>query len=151
MRGKSMVKGYRILDSVSISRDGITHIAGDPMLDTWAKRKIGTVSEELPLGAFDDALASFWNPVSGRFDLASPPNVDLGDEVGVALYGENTGSETQSMYMSISIFSPSGTEYFNSSVARDVYPGAYIPFYATQIADKAGEWTAKATLYGEVI
>lgn len=142
---------YRVLDKVTISGGHIRHALGYPgKVDTWS-HLIGYVAQVLPAGAFDDSLTAYWNHISGKFDLSTPPNVYLGDEVGIALYGENTGSAWQSMYMSISIFSPSGKEYFTSSVAHDVYPGAVMEFDATEIANEAGGWTAEATLYGEVI
>jgi len=149
MRGKRVTR-YRVLDKITITRQGISHEPIGAKLDTWGN-PIANVSEITPSGAFNDALTSYWNNATGNFDLAAPPAVNLGDEVGVALYGENTGSDSQRMYMSISIYSPSGKEYFISSVERVVYPGSYIPFYATEVAHEAGNWTAEATLYGEVI
>ncbi|GAH87148.1 unnamed protein product, partial [marine sediment metagenome] len=96
---------------------GVSSLSAEPFLSerTWGAISAGEVTPE---GAFNDELTSYWNHVTGKFDLATPPNVDLGDEVGVVLYGQNQGSELQRMYMSISIFSPSGVEYFTSSVEQ---------------------------------
>jgi len=152
MRGKRVTR-YRVLDKINITRRGISHepigINIGDKLDTWGN-PIARVSEIIPLGAFNDSLTSYWNNATGKFDLAAPPAVNLGDVVGVALYGENTGSVNQRMYMSISIYSPSGKEYFTSSVEQVAYPGSYIPFFTDEVANEVGDWTAEATLYGEV-
>jgi len=101
-------------------------------------------------GEFHDEMMRFWNQAAGLFDLSSPPTVKLGSELGVALYGENTGLINQTMYITIRLKDPQGLVVKTySTTPRICSPGSYLFGGSLTVCDIIGDWTAQGELYGE--
>lgn len=124
------------------------------LVDQWSGSKIiATISEEIPpslLGRFHDEETRFWNEAAGLFNLFSPPTVELDSELGVTLYGENTGLVNQTMYITIRVKDPEDMIVkTDSTTPRICTPGSYLWGGSIVSCDIIGDWTAEGELYGE--
>jgi hypothetical protein len=95
-------------------------------------------------------LIKYWNYATGQYEDTMPTNVPLGQTVGACFYGKNTGSSDQTMYFSMRLKRPDGSEKTAQVTTETVVPpGASIVGETTTITDQAGTWTYLARLWAD--
>jgi len=95
----------------------------------------------------------FYDPVTDNYGLASPPEVALGEYIGLLIYYYNTSAYSQDMAVSAVYIKPDGTEMdVTGWPPYDIYfssksPGVKYPSPHKTKSDQVGIWKADIGLW----
>jgi len=135
--------------------------AAPAKVDEWSG-KVATAEEvAAPKGSILVDTMSYYNPETDKFDAETPPTINVGQKIGVAVYYKNTGTATQEMWCKAYTIDPDGTEkevtdaYAPNPDDKDtVDPDktGMIAGYPEKLpaADKAGDWKMRIELYATI-
>lgn len=138
----------RELDRIVIGAGGARRVAANPQLDTWSGR-VGNVRTPAAAGELQILSNPYWNEATQSCDLASPPTVDVGGELGYAIGWLNTGTVNQTMWVIMNIKDPAGAVKKTCESPHAVETPGFGYWHSCHVTcDVPGDWTIECVLYG---
>ena len=137
---EEFVEGLELIDALTV---GI----GSPVLAEVDRMAAVTVAQAVAVAAGSISAVSFWNPDTGAFQT-TPPSVNVGQTIGVAVYCLNPAAYAQSMRVDVEITGPAVGK--RTGVAFSVPAGATAVYSNHKWqATMAGTWVVTIILLAE--
>lgn len=124
------------------------------MSDPEVDRKIVTitvVAAPVPSGAI--AGITYWDPNAGLWSMSPPVGAKVGQQIGVAVYGQNTATFNENLRLDNQVTSPDGSKgaVATGQVVGPVAPGGAASWSILFPAQAVGAYKIELILYAELV